>query len=163
MAYRDTGHGEHAHHDVKYIAVFIALCILTGVSVLADVIEGLPYAVKVVLVLSISTAKALCVMLFFMHLKFEGAWKYILLAPTTILAIGLPIALMPDVATRYYISAVPQDADYEEAMAHKPASHGNAQEHGAGHPEGGQPGETHAPHAGESGNADTPPAPEAKE
>ena len=50
-----------------------------------------------VLVLSVATAKALFVMMYFMHLKFEGRWKYVLLSPTVILAIGLPLALLPDI------------------------------------------------------------------
>jgi cytochrome c oxidase subunit IV len=166
MAYRDTGHAEHAHHDVKYIAVFIALCIFTGLSVLADVVEGLPYTVKVVLVLSISTAKALCVMLFFMHLKFEGAWKYILLAPTTILAIGLPIALIPDIGTRYYISAVPQDADFEQAMAHHSSGHeesGHAEQTQGADPPPTEEATLSTPQQEEPGRSDDSPAPESQE
>ncbi len=134
MAYRDTEHDDHSHGHVSYIAVFLALCIFTGISVLADIVTLPNAGVKAVVVMAVAVAKATCVMLFFMHLKFEGNWKYILLAPTTILAIGLPIALMPDVATSYYISDVPQKHDYEEFMAH----HGHHdEEHGEGeHAEG---------------------------
>ena len=146
MAYRDTGHGDHEHHDVKYVYVFVALCIFTALAVLTDSLKGIPYPVKVVLVMSISTAKALSVMLFFMHLKFEGKWKYILLGPTIVLSIGLPFALWPDIGVRYYISAVPQDDDYDQAMAHH-ASHaehdetehaegGHVDESGDHHPKG---------------------------
>ena len=41
-------------------------------------------------------------MRYFMHLKFEGLWKYVLLLPTAILACGLPLALAPDIALHYY-------------------------------------------------------------
>jgi cytochrome c oxidase subunit 4 len=47
-------------------------------------------------------------MMFFMHLKFEGNWKFVLLTPTTILAIGLPLALLPDIGASYYTSVAPQ-------------------------------------------------------
>ncbi len=133
MAYRDTAHHEHEHHEVKYVYIFIALCVFTGLSILVDALHGLPYAAKVVGVLAVAAAKASCVMLWFMHLKFEGNWKFILLAPTTILAIGLPIALMPDVAVNYYIKDVPQVDDYEQAMAHAPGGH-SAPESSEDHP-----------------------------
>ncbi|NQV27762.1 MAG: hypothetical protein HQ518_25720 [Rhodopirellula sp.] len=44
-----------------------------------------------------------------MHLRFERHWKYVLLAPTFILAMGLPLALFPDVAVHYYDVDVPQN------------------------------------------------------
>jgi len=132
MAYRDTGHEDHSHGHVSYIIVFFALMVFTAISIVADVIHIPNEAIKIVIVMAVAVAKATCVLLFFMHLKFEGNWKYILLAPTTILAIGLPIALMPDVATSYYISDVPQRHDYEEYLehhAHHDAAHAD-QEHG---------------------------------
>ena len=64
--------------------------------------ELIEVAAIIVIVMAISTLKATCVLMFFMHLKFEGKWKYVLLAPTTILAIGLPLALMPDISIPYY-------------------------------------------------------------
>jgi cytochrome c oxidase subunit 4 len=117
MAYRDTGHEEHEHGHVAYLMVFFALCVFTGISVLADIVHIPSEAVKIVIVMAVACAKATCVLLFFMHLKFEGNWKFILLAPTTILAIGLPIALMPDIATSYYIPDTQQKHDYEAVMA----------------------------------------------
>ena len=80
---------------------FGILCVCTALSVIFDVIH-LNKALTIVLVLSVAVTKALCVMMFFMHLKFEGNWKFVLLAPTTILAIGLPLALFPDVGASYY-------------------------------------------------------------
>jgi cytochrome c oxidase subunit 4 len=75
--------------------------------VIFDVLH-MPKPVTIVLVLAVACAKAMCVMMFFMHLKFEGNWKYVLLAPTTILSIGLPLALFPDIGRSYYISVAPQ-------------------------------------------------------
>lgn len=99
---------DHHNSHVKYGVVFGALCVFTLLSALLDVFDFLPYGVLVVAVLAVASAKALCVMAFFMHLKFEGKWKYVLLTPTTILAIGLPLALLPDVGVHYYMIDVPQ-------------------------------------------------------
>lgn len=111
-------HDEHGHHDhPNYFLIFAALCVFTVISIVADVVH-LPYAVKVVAVLSVATCKALCVMAWFMHLKFERAWKYVLLAPTAILALGLPLALLPDIGEHYYTLDVPQVDDYAAAAAH---------------------------------------------
>ncbi len=124
--------GGHGHPN--YFLVFAALCCFTVMSILADVITLPTYGVKVVVVLAVATSKALCVMSWFMHLKYERGWKYVLLAPTTILALGLPLALTPDIAEHYYTLDVPQVDDYSEAMAHA-AEHGQHAETPAIHAE----------------------------
>ena len=97
----------HAHPHVNYFLIFIALCICTAVSVAFDVFE-MPKALLVFGVLAVACAKALFVMTYFMHLKFEGPWKFIILAPTAILAVGLIVALAPDMALHYYQNDAPQ-------------------------------------------------------
>lgn len=124
---------EHESHHVNYLAVFFALCVFTALSVIFDVLSFENHTVTIVLVMAVAVAKALCVMMFFMHLKFEGNWKYILLAPTTILAIGLPLALMPDIAVVYYTSTSPQKGEWAAEMAEYRASHGH---HDEGHTNG---------------------------
>lgn len=99
--------GDHAHPHVNYFMIFIALCICTGISVALDLVE-LPPSLLVVGVLAVAVAKALFVMTYFMHLKFEGPWKFIILAPTAILAVGLMVALAPDMAMHYYSNDAPQ-------------------------------------------------------
>lgn len=98
-----------SHGSPNYLAIFGILCLLTVVSVLADVIS-LPGGKLVVglIVLSVATAKAAYVLRYFMHLKYERAWKYALLLPTVILSIGLLLALFPDMAMHYYPQNVPQ-------------------------------------------------------
>ena len=117
---------DHKSHDKIYWAVFFALCIFTGLSFYADILpvkeagsesEGWSTPVIAVIVLAIAVAKATCVMLFFMHLKWERGWKYVLLAPTTILAIGFPIALMPDIGFHYY-HQVPTETMIEASADH---------------------------------------------
>ena len=84
-------HDDHESHHVNYVLIFVVLCAFTALSVVFDMVSFENHAVTILLVMAVAVAKALCVMMFFMHLKFEGNWKYILLAPTTILAIGCPM------------------------------------------------------------------------
>lgn len=126
---------EHAHPSGMYMRVFYALIVCTVLSVLADLmggIAGLSNALghmntKVLvglIVLAIACFKATFVMLYFMHLKFEGKWKYVLLAPTMILALAIPAALTPDIGVHYYTVQTPQTADKDKPEAHEPPQHG---------------------------------------
>lgn len=117
-------HDDHSAHHVNYLYVFFALCGFTALSVFFDMLGGtLPHGIVLVLVLAVAVAKALSVMMFFMHLKFEGNWKYVLLAPTTILAIGLPLALYPDVGIAYYTPTAPQMHEWGDEFAEYKESH----------------------------------------
>ncbi|MBI1345414.1 oxidase [bacterium] len=132
---------DHAEsHAGTYFAVFLALCVFTGLSVLADTMHLGNKNVLRVIVMAIAVAKAMCVLLFFMHLKFERAWKYLLLAPTLILASAIPFALMPDVGMSYYTPTAPQHLEYERMQA-SAEHHSEGAEH---HAEG-----EHAPAAAE--------------
>jgi cytochrome c oxidase subunit 4 len=105
----------HAHHPhVNYTAIFIALCVCTAISVVFDF---LPFNRRIVavLVLAVAVAKAQYVMRYFMHLRFEGKWKFVLLLPTAILACGIPLALAPDIGLHYYTPAIPQLREHSEA------------------------------------------------
>jgi cytochrome c oxidase subunit 4 len=121
-------HDDHSAHHVNYLAVFAVLCVFTGLSVACDLAGFSNHLVTIVLVLAVAVCKALCVMMFFMHLKFEGNWKYVLLAPTTILAIGLPLALLPDIGVAYYIPLAPQ-AEWRAEMESFHASHAEHGDH----------------------------------
>ena len=118
---------DHEHGHVNYFIVFIALCVFTAISVAFDFVKFDNRAVLIVLVLAVAVAKATCVMLFFMHLKFEGNWKYVLLGPTTILAIGLPLALLPDIGVPYYYDRAPQKL--EAAVHHDAPADEDAGDH----------------------------------
>jgi len=114
MSDEHAGHaaGEHAAHEehhphVNYWMIFVALSVLTLVSWMADEV-GNKGLVLTLVVLAVACAKALFVMGYFMHLKFEGPWKFVLLAPTIILAMAIPAALMPDIGSHYYDYDVPQ-------------------------------------------------------
>ena len=121
---------DHAHdtHHVNYLLIFAILCVCTALSVIFDVIH-LSKPLTIVLVMSVAITKALCVMMFFMHLKFEGNWKFVLLAPTTILAIGLPLALFPDVGASYYTPTAPQVTRWAEEISDYQKYHAEHMEH----------------------------------
>jgi cytochrome c oxidase subunit 4 len=106
-----------AGHHVNYFMIFISLCVLTAMSVIFDVVEFNSRILLVVLVLAVATAKALFVMTYLMHLKFERNWKYLLLLPTGILAMGLPLALMPDIGVHYYTVDTLQAAEARPGAA----------------------------------------------
>jgi len=110
----DAGHSPsgHApvgdsHHDdhgiAKYIYVFVALCILTGASFFTYS-DFWPYhehpQVGRVFMMMVSCTKAMLVILFFMHLKYEADWKYVLTIPASIMSLLLIMALVPDVGMR---------------------------------------------------------------
>ncbi|MHC4875485.1 MAG: cytochrome C oxidase subunit IV family protein [Planctomycetota bacterium] len=109
-------HETHSHPPYGFI--FFLLCGFTALSWIADESKDMmPNAATLaVVVLAIAVMKATCVLLYFMHLKFERAWKYILLAPTTILALGLPLALLPDIGVHYYDIDVPQSPISDHAF-----------------------------------------------
>lgn len=108
-----SDHEDHASHGALYFSVFIALCCFTGASVVADLMHLPSKAALATIVLAIATAKALCVMMYFMHLKFERAWKYMLLAPTFILAAGMMLSLVPDIGRHYWTMDTPQVHEHE--------------------------------------------------
>jgi cytochrome c oxidase subunit IV len=101
MAYETSADTEHHAPHVNSFMIFLALCVCTAISVVFDVVP-MNRKLVAVLVLAVAVAKAQFVMRYFMHLKFEGRWKYVLLLPTAILAVGLPLALAPDIAMHYY-------------------------------------------------------------
>ena len=121
----NMAHDPHDSHHVNYFAIFIALLVCTALSVVFDLVP-LNGVVVTFLVLAVATAKAMFVMTYFMHLKFEGGWKFVILLPTAILAVGLIVALMPDVGLHYYTPDAPQVRAYNKAHA----KHGAAAEHG---------------------------------
>ena len=109
---------EHPTYHANYFLVFGALCVLTALSVVADLVDIRDTRVLIVIVLAVATAKALFVMMYFMHLKFERKWKYVLLAPTVILAMGLPLALLPDIGVHYYTVITPQSKETVHGTDH---------------------------------------------
>ena len=102
-------HENHDNHDEShggtglYIGVFIALCVLTTLSFLTYFDfwnNNVPKNVSRAFMMVVSCTKALLVITFFMHLKWEGAWKWVLTAPMIVMSALLIFALVPDVGLR---------------------------------------------------------------
>lgn len=127
---------DHGSHGKTYFTVFLALCGFTLASIVADVLNLSNRSVLVTIILAIATSKALCVMMFFMHLKFERAWKYLLLAPTAVLAAAIPFSLFPDISAPYWTRDVPQLSETELVEQAIAAGHGGGSHHGSGHGSG---------------------------
>jgi len=102
-------HPAHAHgHEQHgswwtYIYVFGFLLALTAVSfAVGNWTEMKARAPGVIwaTMMAVSVAKALLVILFFMHLKWEANWKYVLTVPCCIMSVFLVLMLVPDVGRR---------------------------------------------------------------
>jgi len=92
------GHSEpEPHHVVNYFAVFITLVILTFVTVVVAFANLKSEPAKIFLALTIASVKASAVILYFMHVKFEGKLIYLILIVPITFSIMLVFALLPDI------------------------------------------------------------------
>ena len=115
----------HEHHEAHgstavYLGVFFALCVLTTISFLTyfewwrDVV---PSEMSRLVMMAVSCTKAMLVIMFFMHLKWEANWKWVLTVPASVMSALLILALVPDVGLRM------RHASYERMIyaAERPA------------------------------------------
>ena len=83
------------------VVVFVMLCGLTGLSFWIANSSLMDSRVTAWLaMISVSVAKAMLVVMFFMHLWWEKRWKYALTIPALIMGTLLVILLVPDIALR---------------------------------------------------------------
>jgi cytochrome c oxidase subunit 4 len=80
-----------------YFAVFIWLIVFTAVELLA-VYSHAPHRVVVAVLLATAVGKAFLIALFFMHLKFENRWVWILPGIPLFFIIFFVCGLFPDIA-----------------------------------------------------------------
>jgi len=100
----DAAHEHHAPGGVgKYVVVFIALCVLTAISFAVGnshtLRENSPHAMWAMM-MAVSCAKAMLVILFFMHIMWEANWKYVLTIPASMMSMFLLLMLIPDIGRR---------------------------------------------------------------
>jgi len=111
----DHAHGDAASHGhdehvglAKYVYVFIALCVLTTASFFTYS-SYWPFhdqpKIGWAFMMAVSCTKAMLVILFFMHVKYEANWKYVLTVPAAFMSIFLILALVPDVGLRGHWAA----------------------------------------------------------
>lgn len=89
-------------HTPTFIGVFVLLCGLTAASYAvasSNMMEQSPGLARGCLI-GISAAKAFLVVMFFMHLWWERAWKYVLTLPAIVLATVLVVLMYPDIGKR---------------------------------------------------------------
>ena len=140
----------HGHGGVgKYIMVFLALCALTAISFavgnsqsLRENSPGTMWA----MMMAVSCAKAMLVILFFMHILWEANWKYVLTVPASLMSVFLMLMLIPDIGRRtdnyaeerWLHAAEPEPAPDTTESGEEAPDHGDihgqpAAEHGASH------------------------------
>jgi cytochrome c oxidase subunit 4 len=145
-SHSDPHPGEHGGHDArhagdghglaKYVYVFVALCVLTAASFFtySDFWRNtMPPQVGWAFMMAVSCTKAMLVILFFMHVKYEANWKYVLTIPPAIMSIFLMLALVPDVgmrSRRYSEERIQFMA--QPAAGHSTAQHDTEAEHPGG-------------------------------
>jgi len=130
----ETHDDQHESHGSigLYMGVFVALCVLTTMSFLTYFDfwnNSVPKIISWLFMGAVACTKAMLVITFFMHLKWEGAWKWVLTAPMLVMSALLIFALVPDVGLRMrhasqdrMIYAAERPA--EEAIEHEHEEHG---------------------------------------
>ncbi len=100
-ATHDSEHHEQHGSAATYWAVFVSLCLLTTLSFLTT-FTWWPFGIVMtrIFMMTVSCAKALLVILFFMHLKWEHNWKWVMTVPASVMAVFLMLMLVPDIGWR---------------------------------------------------------------
>ena len=115
---------DNRNNTKLFIAVFLLLCALTGISFWianSHLMEN--KVLGWVAMIAVSTAKAGLVLMFFMHLWWEKSWKFVLMLPVSILAAVLVLLLIPDIGLRTNSYSLDR-----ERSAAAPNSYSNDQE-----------------------------------
>ena len=112
QTHHDDHHESHGGYGL-YITVFVALCVLTTFSFLTYFDfwrSNVPVGVSRAFMMAVSCTKAMLVIMFFMHLKWEANWKWVLTVPASVMSALLIFALVPDVGMRM------RNASYERMI-----------------------------------------------
>ena len=153
---RSPGHGyeaeaadhDHGHAGVgKYVAVFVALLVLTAISFAVGNSESLRHnspGAMWAMMMAVSCAKAMLVILFFMHMLWEANWKYVLTIPSAMMSVFLLLMLIPDIGRRtdryseerWLYAAEPRAAAEEHASGDAHSDHDHSEHEHADHSPG---------------------------
>lgn len=103
---QDRSHGEpeephdvsrpHGEHKTPYITIFWVLVALTVVTFLVAQHRFESEIYNVLLALLVAAFKAACVVLFFMHMRYEGKLIYTIFIVPLVLCVLLVTAVIPD-------------------------------------------------------------------
>jgi cytochrome c oxidase subunit 4 len=107
MEARNLTHDQEMHVEshAPYIKVWAALAVFTVIEYIFALVLKDSFFALVSTLMTCAVIKAALVGWYFMHLKFEGKWVYVMLIPAGILAMVLIFGLVPDIAMQ------PQDSD----------------------------------------------------
>jgi len=99
-AQNESDHGS-VNRKPFFVTIFLMLCALTLTSfwIANSHLMETP-ANGWAAMMAVSAAKAMLVILFFMHLWWERRWKYALTLPAMILGVVLVVLLVPDIGHR---------------------------------------------------------------
>ncbi len=114
-------HQTEAH--APYLKVWAALLVLTVIEYFYAMVLKDFFGVLVLGLMLLALVKAGLVGWFFMHLKFEGNWVYIMIVPACILACVIVFALCPDMVMKPVTEENPGEDDSAWVL---PAGDGHA-------------------------------------
>ena len=100
-----------------YLKVWAILAVLTLIEYFYAMIFKDHFPLLVVGLVSLALVKAGMVGWYFMHLKFERKWVYILIIPACVMAIFLTLMLTPDMAMKPVTEENPGEDDTSSASA----------------------------------------------
>jgi cytochrome c oxidase subunit 4 len=115
-------HQDVESHVPTYLRVFVVLLVFTILEYFYAMLAQSHFFALVLGLMALALTKAALVGLYFMHLKFEGRWVYAFLVPACALAVGMVLALMPDIGT--IPESLPEGPGEEEAMLSAPLEPG---------------------------------------
>jgi len=137
----DPHSAEHGHGGSirTYVMVALALVFLTACSYWTYTPFwpfGDNLAIKRTWMMAVSCTKAMLVILFFMHLKWEANWKWVLTVPASMMSLLLVLALVPDVGRRMRGASRERLTHAAELSAPPAAGKSGTASHPAEHPAG---------------------------
>jgi cytochrome c oxidase subunit 4 len=109
-----------AESHAPYLQVWFGLAVLTGIEYVYAAVFKDSFAILVLGLLFWAMIKAGMVGWYFMHLKFEGRWVYLMLIPAAVLATILVVALYPDQA----LKPITEENPPEDQAYHAPIEPG---------------------------------------
>ena len=125
----DDHEGDEHHGGVGiYIFVFIALCVLTTMSFLTYFDfwrDHVSVEISRAFMMAVSCTKAMLVILFFMHLKWEANWKWVLTVPASFMSALLIFAMVPDIGLRMRYASYDRMKHAAEIPAAEASEHGS--------------------------------------
>lgn len=121
----------HVESHAPYLKVFVALLVFTVLEYAYARFLPLSFTMLVAGLMLMAVIKATLVGMYFMHLKFEGRWIYMILVPVSILAVVVVAGLIPDMVIHEHADVAPAGIAKPEVPVTPPAPVPPADRHDA--------------------------------